>query len=239
MSGRTTGILFVVLLVVAGIAYLVSRQEPAVEETATPAVAVATPVTSSLISGLSIESVSRLEVNNLQEEDSAVFEHRATDWFQTVPTQTQVMSATIDSYMQGMVILTSRRTLPSSAGEPADFGLDNPAYQIILSGRPVSETVRFTLLVGDATPADDGYYVQKQGDPRVHIVNKFVMDNLINLLESVPVLLPTPEPTPFTLVITDTVGLTGTATITATVPAITSTVPATGTLESPPPTPSN
>jgi hypothetical protein len=102
----------------------------------------------------------------------------------------------------------------------------------VLSAQQGEQAVRFTLLVGDATTADDGYYVQKQGDPRIHIINKSLLDNVINLLETVPIPLPTLEPTPFMSVLTDTLTLTGTATITATLPA-------TGTLESPPATPSN
>jgi hypothetical protein len=227
VSGRTTAILFVILLVVAGAAYYVSRQEPEVEETPTPAPTEATTV---LISGITIEGVSRLELRHLAEEDAAVFVQEAGVWSQSVPTQTQVISATMNSYLQGLVMLTSRRTLPTSAGEPADFGLDSPTYEIILSALDAGgQSIRFVLLVGDATAADDGYYVQRQGDPRVHIVNKSVLDNILNMLATPPIPLPTPEPTPFMSVLTDTVTLTGTATVTATLPAITTTVAPTAT----------
>jgi hypothetical protein len=151
-----------------------------------------------------------------------------------------VISATMNSFMQGLTILTSRRTLLTSAGSPADFGLDSPAYEITLSAVDEGgQSRRFILLVGNATAADDGYYIQREGDPRIHIVNKSVVDNVVNLLETPPVPLPTPEPTPFMSVLTDTVTLTGTATVTATLPAITSTVAPTDTLDAPTATPSN
>jgi hypothetical protein len=231
VSGRTTAILFVILLVVAGAAYYVSRQEPEVEELPTAA---PTEATTTLVSGVTLEGVNRLELRNLAEEDADVFVQEAGVWSQTVPTQTQVISATMNSYLQGLVMLTSRRTLPTSAGEPADFGLDNPTYEITFSALDESgQSRRFVLLVGNATAADDGYYIQREGDPRVHIVNKSVLDNVLNLLATPPIPLPTPESTPFMSVLTDTVTLTGTATITATLPAIT------GTLDAPTATPSN
>lgn len=237
MNWRTTALLFVVLVVVAGAAYYVSRQEPEVEEMPT---AVPTQATTVLISGITAEGVNQLEVRNLAEEDAAVFVQEAGVWSQRVPTQTQVISTTMNSHLQGLVMLTSRRTLPTSAGEPADFGLDSPTYEITLSAQDAGgQSRRFVLLVGNATAADDGYYIQRQGDPRIHIVNKSILDNLINLLETPPVPLPTLEPTPFMSVLTDTVTLTGTATITATLPAITSTVAPTGTLDAPTATPSN
>jgi hypothetical protein len=222
VSGRTTAILFVILVVVGAAAYFVSRQEPEAEELPTP---MPTQATTALVSGVTLEGVNQLEIRNLTEEDAAVFVQEAGVWSQTVPTQTQVVSPTMNSFMQGLVILTSRRTLPTSAGSPADFGLDTPAYEINLSALHESgETRRFILLVGDATSADDGYYLQRQGDPRIHIVNKSVIDSLLTLLETPPIPLPTLEPTPFMSVLTDTVTLTGTATITATLPAITTTV---------------
>lgn len=222
MSGRTTAILFVILLVVAGAAYYVSRQEPAVEETPTAA---PTEATTALVSGVTVEGVRQLELRNLAEEDAAVFVQEAGVWSQSVPTQTQVISATMNSYLQGLAMLTSRRTLPTSAGEAADFGFDSPTYEITLSAADEGgQSRRFVLLLGDTTAADDGYYVQRQGDPRIHIVNKTVLDNVLNLLATPPIPLPTPEPTPFMSVLTDTVTLTGTATVTATLPAITSTV---------------
>lgn len=231
MNWRTTAILFVVLLVVGGAAYYLSRQEPKPVEMPTP---MPTLATTQLVSGVTTEGVSRLEIHNLAEEDAAVFVQELGVWSQSVPTQTQVISASMNSYMQGLVMLTSRRTLPTSAGEPADFGLDSPTYEIILSAlNEAGQTIRFVLLVGNTTAADDGYYMQRQGDPRIHIVNKSVVDNVLNLLERPPVPLPTPTPTPFTSVLTDTVTLTGTATVTATLPAIT------GTLDAPTATPSN
>jgi hypothetical protein len=227
VSGRTTAILFVILLVVAGAAYYVSRQEPEAEETPT---AVPTQPTTALVNGITTEGINLLEIRNLAEEDAAVFVQEAGVWSQTVPTQTQVISATLNSYLQGMVLLTSRRTLPTSAGEPADFGFDSPIYEITLSATDEGgQSRRFVLLVGDATAADDGYYMQREGDPRIHIVNKAVVDNLLTLLEMPPIPLPTPVPTPFMSVLTDTVTLTGTAPITATVPSITSTVAPTAT----------
>ncbi|HEX6385880.1 MAG TPA: DUF4340 domain-containing protein [Anaerolineae bacterium] len=188
MSWRTTAILLVILLLLGGYVYYESQQEPQVEPLPTP---LPEPERAELVTA-TIDEVNRLEVTRLEDDVSASFSRdEAGDWFQTVPTHTAVISQTMNTQLTGLVNLRSNRTLPADANPLSAYGLDDPAYQIVLATTRDERTVRTTLLVGNETPAGDAYYVQKRGDPRVHIVPIGVIQNMIDLLDNPPV----PEPT--------------------------------------------
>lgn len=191
MSWRTTAVLFIVLLLVGGYVYYQSQQEPAVESLPTP---LPQPEQAELVTA-SIDEVNRLDVTRLEDAAKASFTRDETgDWFQTVPTSTAVISQTMNIQITGLATLRSNRTLPADANLLSTYGLDEPAYEIVLATTRDERTVRTTLLVGNETPAGDAYYVQKRGDPRVHIVPIGVIQNMIDLLENPP--LPESEETP-------------------------------------------
>jgi len=189
MSWRTTAVLFVILLLLGGYVYYQGQQEPSVEPLATP---LAQPEQVELV-GATVEEVNRLDITRLEDATSASFSRDETGaWFQSVPTNTEVISQTMNTQISGLATLRSNRTLPADANPPATYGLDEPGYEIILATTRDERTVRTTLLVGNETPAGDAYYVQKRNDPRVHIVPIGVIQNMIDLLENPPL----PEPTP-------------------------------------------
>jgi hypothetical protein len=189
MSWRTTAVLFVVLLLVGGYVYYQSQQELAVEPLPTP---LPQPEQADLVAA-TIDEVNRLDVTRLEDAANASFSrNEAGDWFQTVPTNTEVISMTMNTQITGLASLRSSRTLPADANPLSTYGLDEPAYEIVLATTRDERTVRTTLLVGNETPAGDANYVQKRGDPRVHIVPIGVIQNVIGLLENPPL----PEPTP-------------------------------------------
>lgn len=191
MSWRTTAVLFIVLLLVGGYVYYQSQQEPAVESLPTP---LPQPEQAELVTA-SIDEVNRLDVTRLEDAAKASFTRDETgDWFQTVPTSTAVISQTMNLQIARLATLRSNRTLPADANPLSTYGLDEPAYEIVLATTRDERTVRTTLLVGNETPAGDAYYVQKRGDPRVHIVPIGVIQNMIDLLENPP--LPESEETP-------------------------------------------
>lgn len=188
MSWRTTAILFVILVILGGYVYYQNQQEPEVEPVATP---LPEPERAELVTA-TIDEVNRLDVARLEDDVLASFSRdEAGDWFQTVPTNTAVISQTMNTQLTGLINLRSNRTLPADANPHSAYGLDDPAYQIVLATTRDERTVRTTLLVGNETPAGDAYYVQKRGDPRVHIVPIGVIQNMIDLLDNPPV----PEPT--------------------------------------------
>lgn len=214
MNWRTTGILFVILVLVGGYVYWSGRQPDTPEPTPTPAFA---PLpTTKFISDLTVETVTRLDVRRFEDGKLASFSRDLATgaWAQTTPTATQVVSRTMDNYVTGLINLTSRRTLEEGQGSPSDYGLDAPTYEVTLAGQRDGQTIHFRFLIGAATPTDDAFYVQRPPDERVHLVNKLVMENFTNLLDKPP--LPVPTPTA-TLPITATVTITATAPPTVTV----------------------
>ncbi len=208
MSGRTLLILFVVLVVVAGIAFLLNRQgENAVAEpTFTPA---PTPDTQQFLAGVEMVAVSRLELDDEAAGLSAVY-FREPDggWFQVQPTQTLAISQTVNSNVSSLLNLTSRRTLAAGENPLSAYGLEAPGRTIIITVvREDDLTIRHAFFIGNETPAGGAYYLQKQGLPGIYIVPSFTIDNLFEMLTDPPVAAPAPP-------ITDTLPLTGTIPIT-------------------------
>lgn len=223
MSGRTLAILFVVLLLVAAAAILVNQRAPAPEPT--PEIP-PTPERVQFLEGATIESVTRLDVrDNLNDDFASFFRDGQGLWYQTNPTATLVISQTMNSQVTGLLNMTSQRTLGADENPLSAYGLDNPAYTVVLAFQGEDGLVtRALFLVGNETPAGTGYYLQKEGDPRVYIVPTFSLNSLISLLTSPPV----PTPTAATAPISGTAPVSGTTTLTTTVP-LTATLPLTGT----------
>ncbi len=127
------------------------------------------------------------------EDGAAVHFERQDDgvWMQTVPTTTVAISRTLESSAGSLLSLSSRRTLSPDANPLSAYGLDQPAATIVVAVRRAGEdgseqTIRHTLLVGNQTPAEDGYYVQKVGDQRVHIISTTAVDTILGLIDDPP-----------------------------------------------------
>lgn len=219
MSGRTLAILFVVLLLVGGAAYFTSQQEPEVAIDPVPTSA-PRPETVTLVEEVILEQVARLELRRTEDTAYASFLHEPSGaWFQTQPTQTALISTTMDTPVSTLINLASRRTLGADDNPLSAYGLDAPQYEITLAVRQeeTEGTALFKFIVGDETSTGNAYYVQKEGDPRVHLIAKFTIDNLLDLIDSPPIL-PSPPPLSDTETISNTNPISDTNTITNTIP---------------------
>lgn len=213
MSGRTLGILFVLLVIIGGAAYFTSQQEPEPEPVPTSA---PRPETVVLVEGVLLEQVARLELRRAEDEAYSSFLHEPTGgWFQTQPTQTALISTTMDTPVSTLINLSSRRTLGADDNPLSAYGLDEPQYEITLAANQeeAEGTILFHFLIGDETSTGNAYYVMKDGDPRVHLVAKFTVDNLLDLLDSPPVA-PTAPPLSDTETISNTTTISNTNPIT-------------------------
>jgi hypothetical protein len=192
VSWRTTGILFLVLLI-AGAAVLALQQRYSAEAQATPTAASSSFVeVVDLFDGVLVEDVVRLEIIQTEPEDAAVFSREEdSSWVQAVPTTTLVFSPTLTNQVTGLLNTRARRSFSAGGGDLAPYGLDNPQATIVLAVRREGETVRYELALGSRTPTGDAYYVQRRGDPRVHLLSTAALDGVLGLLEHVP--LPQPE----------------------------------------------
>ena len=190
MNWRTTGILFLVVLLLGGYLYWQDQQAPTEESEATPtATAAPTPERVTLVTTITNDTLNRVVITRHEDEASATFEKREGLWWQTVPTTTQLISSTMAARTASLVNLTSNRTLASGANPPSAYGLDNPTYTIVLLGGAADgRSQQVTFQVGNKSPTDSRVYLQKTGDNRVHLVAQFTIDDITALLDAPPVL---------------------------------------------------
>lgn len=197
MNWRTTGVLFLVLAAIIGYLVWDSRQaETAVEPLATTAPLPPTPQRVTLLAA-DAAAISRVTVIDMSDASRvALSQTEPSVWEQVEPTPSEVISATVNTAVFGLANLTSTRSLSADANPLSAYGLDQPTYTIETLYRNESDqTLRVTLLIGAPVPTGSGYYVLKEGDPRVHIVPTGLIDNLVNLLTNPPLQAPTDEPT--------------------------------------------
>lgn len=206
MSWRTTGILFLILVLVAGLAFWQTRQQDEAEVEAT-APAAPTAAGAVLFGNASVENVVRLDVATGTGTESSFRRDEDGAWAMTVPTSTQVISATMTNAVRGLISAGSRRTLPPQENPLQVYGLEQPQRRVTLAVADDGNVVRHQLSIGNETPAGDAYYVLKEGDRRVHLVARSALDNVLDLAQAPP----TPEPTA-------TLPISGTVPITATIP---------------------
>lgn len=191
MSWRTTAVLFIILLALGGYIYYQNQQE---SETVTESEPVGTlppptPERFNLVRA-TLESVQGLNVTRLEDGTEAQFLRDDQGiWTQTVPTTTQVISQTMETFMAGMINMQTSRSFRSDESPLSAYGLDEPAHNITIAAfKDDISIVRITLLIGNETPTSGSYYVQLDGDPRVHLVLKGPIDNMINLIDNPPLL---------------------------------------------------
>ncbi len=191
MSWRTTAVLFVILLALGGYIYYQNQQEP---ETVTETEPVGTlppptPERFSLIR-TTLENVQGLNVTHLEDGTQAQFlREEQGAWAQTVPTTTQVISQTMETYMTGIINMQTTRSFAGDENPLSTYGLDAPAYNISIAAfQDDISIVRITLLIGNKTPTGSSYYVQLDGDPRVHLAPIGPIDNMINLIDNPPLI---------------------------------------------------
>ncbi len=221
MNWRVALLLLALVLGLGAYVLYLNRQEPAPlpEPTKTPAPAGAEE--RRLFDTVTLDSIQRLEISAAQGMTrTVVAQSEPGRWQQVEPGVTELISNTVSNQVTGLVTLTSRRSFGPEDNPLSAYGLEEPAWVIQLAFTRDGQTVRQSLNVGKAIPGSAAYYVQLKGNLRVYVVGSAVIDNMIRLAESPPVLLPTPTPLP-----TPTVE--ATATLTTTLP--TATAPATGT----------
>ncbi|MBN1978521.1 MAG: DUF4340 domain-containing protein [Anaerolineae bacterium] len=77
--------------------------------------------------------------------------------------------------------MVSTRALDSA--DLVVFGLDEPAATVTLG---LQNGTTLTLEIGDQNPSLTDYYVQKEGDPRIHLVASTYIAGLLDLVDNPP-----------------------------------------------------
>jgi hypothetical protein len=197
MNGRNLAILFVVVLVLGGIIYLMSQDDGGTTPDGLDPDATAIPTSPppvALVRDATIDDVLLLEVIRLEDDFQVAFEREEDgSWFQIVPTNTMVISGTMNSNVTRLVDMTSQSVLSGEANPLSAYGLDDPQYEIVLVTRRGEDNVRHIFTIGNKTPTGASYYAQKFGDPRIHVLLSSTVETFTGLLEERPIPTPTPE----------------------------------------------
>jgi hypothetical protein len=184
MSFRNTAILVVVLVVLGGIVFFVSRGDNAAvdpDATATPA-----PLTS--LSPPDVAAVS------IKEGDRSIAVERESDGWVIVSDEREPAGEDkVNRAIDDLVRLRPTRTL-ADIDNLEDFGLAEAVWTIELMP---TEGESVVLEVGDENPQGTARYLKVAGDTDVHLVPKVAVENIRGWLEIPPYPpTPTPEPTP-------------------------------------------
>lgn len=195
MSWRTTGILFVILVMVGAVAFWQSRSDDAGDE-GLPTDQAPVVENANLFGGVEIANVARLDIDHSVDTGASFRQEPDGGWFMTTPTATVVISQTVTNSLMGLINTGSRRTFAPDEKPLDAYGLQDPVREITIAVSRDGQVVRYRLQVGNETPAGDAYYVLKEGDRRVHLVTKATLDGIFSLATQPPLpeTLPTPMP---------------------------------------------
>lgn len=190
MVRRSTWILIIILVILVGFAWVFPRYRAnKAENTATASPTAALP---------NLYNLTGTQVNKITISDSSgnrigfYRDAGSTQWaIEDVPAD-QVDSFQIESVSAQLFALQAQMSLTETP--PLDsVGLVTPAYTITMTTLNGGQLITY---VGSKTPIGSGYYVQVNSG-KVMIVDKLVMDDILNLLTNPPLLpTPTPEVTP-------------------------------------------
>ena len=185
MIRRNTWIILVLFLALLAGTLFWNQTKGKAKPTATPA-----PVpTSANLFDLGNAAVVGLTVQDAQGK-MVIFKRDANAlWVMTRPAEaidTQKLQDALTNFTGARIIAR-----PESVASLADFGLEPPAYRILLvldSGKQV------TLNISQPNSIGTGYYVLDSETRQVYVVSKSNLDTVLDLLENPPYP-PTPTPT--------------------------------------------
>lgn len=193
MSWRTTGFLFLALLVVGFLVFLQSRREDDPADGQPTALAPASESVN-IFEGVEADSIARLDIVADAGAEASFRREPDGGWFMTVPTSTVVISQTVTNSLMGFINTGSRRTFAPDENPLDAYGLVDAVREIVIAVSRGEQVVRYRLQVGNETPAGDAYYVLKEGDERVHLMTKSTVDQILELASDPP--MPESLPTP-------------------------------------------
>ena len=182
MSTRTTLVLLALLVLVAGVVYLIEFRKPA---DATP------PAANPLLFDLSLSGITGLTVRNVLSDTqvTATRDISGTWWLGSQPADpTAVLNLT-----GRLTNISIMRTLTPTVNV-SEYGLDQPDMLVQIDS--VSGPLSFT--VGDTTPNQGSNYTLKPGDTHVYLIDSGLVAELRQFVTQPPVAAP-PTPEPFVL----------------------------------------
>lgn len=183
---RSTVIILLLFLVMAGIYYFVNQREPAADIAVTlePTVEISYLFTAEA----GVPNSIRVEAKTGEVVELARNAENAWEIMQ--PDEAAADQGSSEAAASQITTIRITDVLPDL--DPQDVGLDDPAYELIVK---FSNGVERIAGIGVLTPTETGYYVSR--DDEIVAVNRSGIDALIGLLTSPPyaeTLTPSPNP---------------------------------------------
>ncbi len=174
---RSIAGLAALLAVLLGLAWWVSRQ-PATTATPTPPPRVIP---------LDFEDVQRVDIE--RDGVSIALQRSGTEWEILGPSVSPADRDEVERRLRSFMTMVSFDVFTPENLE--EFGLLSPTARVSIQ----AHTGTVVLLVGDRTPTENDYYVQREGDPTVYVVSRYLVDRVLEWVEQPPYP-PTPTPSP-------------------------------------------
>lgn len=183
---RTTWIAVAVLVVLAAVVYWFEfRQQPAASspESTSPELQVLK---------LDAASVRRIELDYDQKNTTLTRPDAATDWT-FAPSGDPTDTVRINTLLTRLANLRADRLIADRSDNLAEFGLDNPNSVLTLG---LADGTSVKLLIGNQTPVQTGFYVKRESDPQIYMLNAVTVFEVRKLVSDPPVPRPTMTPLP-------------------------------------------
>lgn len=181
MKPRTTLIVVAVFLALLAYVYFGELRRP------TPASATPTPAP---VWNLAKDQIAGLTVRS-SDKETRVVRSAQGEWTLEAPTQEPADGERIGRVLDNLATLSPTRTFTETAGTLEEYGLTQPALEVILQ---LADGSTRTLRIGASNPQQTAYYAQVEGATEVHLLPSWLITSLRDLLEQPPVR-PTPTPT--------------------------------------------
>jgi len=181
---RSTWIVLVIFLALAGLMLYLNQKEPAAEETEVTPTALTEylfTATEGLPTSIDIQNDIGAKVAIARNEDG--------EWVLKQPIEAEADQGSAEAAASQ---LTSLRIVSRPEVAPADAGLVQPSY--IMTVELTGGTVK-TVKIGDLTPTGSGYYTSVDDSTGVLIVSNTGLDSLLTLVDAPPYV-NTPIPIP-------------------------------------------
>lgn len=186
MSGRTTAVLFVILLLLGGFLLWQNQREETVDATPEPTPA---PAFVLLLDGYEMANLRRLRISRPATGDQLDYRYDPDEeepW-QMADGGNRFRGGIMDVHVPAFLGLRYTRALSVTAETSlADFGLDPPQYEIMIelvegeNGRMQTYTYTF----GQRTINNIAYYARQEGIPdTIYIIPSGFISNIINILD--------------------------------------------------------
>lgn len=182
---RSTLVVAVIFLALAGLTFYLNKTKPATDTTnVTPS-----PAAEFLLSE-SDGLPSSIDIKDNTDKQVVLARNEAGVWVLKQPIATEADQASAEEAASQVKAL---RIVSKLELDPADVGLTQPSYTLIVE---TTSGTKKTVRIGDLTPTGSGYYANIDGSNQTLVIGKTGLDALLTLLDSPPYATPTATNTP-------------------------------------------